>query len=795
MQQKTLLACLIGLVCSGQAMAQQMETAAINFDQETLRSLGINPDVSNYFSRKTKYLPGSVSVALKVNGDNKGNVIARFDNNGDLCFDKPFMEQAGLKVPSDYESGCYDYTGHIPSAIVEASPAQESLSLVVPADRIANSESDIGAYTSGGTAALLNYSLLSSRNEFGDGHSDYSQAMLDGGVNFDDWILRTQQLLSRSDGEFESNNSSTYLQHTFVPLKSTLRAGEVNINNSLLQGTGIYGIELSSESALQQGGSGVSVSGIANTPQARIEVRQQNVLVYSTLVPVGPFNLTDVPVRNGVSDLNVTVVETDGSQHSYVVPAALYNQSAGAPSGYHFALGRVSDSYSETPWVASLSGGWKLSERVNVNAGSIVGEDYQAVATSLDTVPLPAWLVSLQANQSNDSKDSLKGQRYTLSATWSSDPAFGMGANASATHKSQDYRELFEALDDDFDSGNKNEYSAGLTWSVPYLGTLSTSYYQTQGYDKSDDSRFISAGWNKSFKYATISMNWQHQLSADEENEDDGDLFYVNLSIPFGASNSVSLYSRHDDHKTRYGASALGVVSDTTSWSLGAEHDQATNRDNVNGGISSNLHYTQLGLSASSDNENSRSYSGSLQGGIAVHGQGVTFSPWAIRDTFAIAALDKPVSGVRIDTPQGPVWTDFRGQAVVPSVGAWRPARVEVDTETLPKNMDIGNGTRVVTLGKGAVGHLDFTALTQRRALVNVTLANGKKLPKGIALEDSHGNYLTTSVDDGVVFFNDVEPAQLVVAKLDNGTCAFGLKLPKEANTDTFYETVNEVCK
>ena len=50
MQQKTLLACLIGLVCSGQAMAQQMETAAINFDQETLRSLGINPDVSNYFS-------------------------------------------------------------------------------------------------------------------------------------------------------------------------------------------------------------------------------------------------------------------------------------------------------------------------------------------------------------------------------------------------------------------------------------------------------------------------------------------------------------------------------------------------------------------------------------------------------------------------------------------------------------------------------------------------------------------------------------------------------------------------
>lgn len=178
-----------------------------------------------------------------------------------------------------------------------------------------------------------------------------------------------------------------------------------------------------------------------------------------------------------------------------------------------------------------------------------------------------------------------------------------------------------------------------------------------------------------------------------------------------------------------------------------------------------------------------------------MHGHGVTFSPWTIRDTFAIASLSQPVSGVKLDTPQGPVWTDFAGQAVVSSVSAWRPARVEIDTGTLPKNMDVGNGTRIVTLGKGAVGQLDFTALTQRRALANVTLADGTKLPKGIALEDMQGNYLTTSVDDGVVFFNDVQPAQQVVAKLDNRTCTFALTLPAETNTNTFYETVSEVCK
>lgn len=93
---------------------------------------------------------------------------------------------------------------------------------------------------------------------------------------------------------------------------------------------------------------------------------------------------------------------------------------------------------------------------------------------------------------------------------------------------------------------------------------------------------------------------------------------------------------------------------------------------------------------------------------MAAHRHGVTFTPWAIRDTFAIASLDKPVSGVRIETSQGPVWTDFSGQAVIPSVSAWRDAAVEINTATLPKNMDIGNGLRMLKQGRGAVGKSAF---------------------------------------------------------------------------------------
>lgn len=498
-------------------------------------------------------------------------------------------------------------------------------------------------------------------------------------------------------------------------------------------------------------------------------------------------------MRNLNSDLTVTVVETDGNQHSYIVPASLYNQTVGSAGGIYISLGRVNDDYDHKPWVISAAGGWQLNSRINTHAGLLAAEEFQAIAGSIDVLPLADLTVSTQINQSKDSRQSLQGQKYTLKTNYAA--PLGFGLTTSSSYISKDYREFSDSLDDDFDETMKNEYSVGINWSHPYIGGLNASFYATKGYDSINDSRYVSAGWSKSFRYFSTSVNWQHQLSSgDDGNEDDGDLFYVNISIPFG-NHSVNTYSRRDDHKTRYGASAMGIVNENTSYTVGAERDQDQDQNSVNAGINSNLHYTQLGLNASVGSEHNRSYSGTLQGGIAAHGQGVTFSPWAIRDTFAIASLDNPVSGIKIDTPQGPVWTDYRGMAVIPSVGAWRASRVEIDTETLPKNKDVGNGARILKQGRGAVGKISFSTITERRALLTITLTDGRKLPKGVAISDADGNYLTTSVDDGVVFLNSVKAQQTLMAQLDNGSCQVMLTLPEEASPDIFYETANGVCK
>lgn len=793
MLRKTLLACVIGMGCSQAVRADNTESA-VEFDRETLKSLGMDPEVAGYFAHQARFLPGKRSVSLSINGNPVGSVIAVFDEAGQLCVDKAFMEQAGIRLPARYTDGCYDYVSENPGTVMTLLPAQELITLVLPHDQLEKQGREMGDFNAGGTAGLFNYTFLTSRSNYDGGHSDYSQLMLDGGLNVNDWLFRSHQLISQSEGKYSSQNSQNYLQRTLINWKATMKAGEVSLNNRLLEGSSIYGIELAPEDALSEHADAVQVTGIASTAQARVEIRQQGILVYSTLVPAGPFTLTDIPLRNYTSDLNVTVQETDGTQRSFNVPATLYGRNPGTPAGYYISAGRVSDNYDKRPWVASISGGWRIAPSHNASAGILVADGYQGIGLSLDSALLPQTLFTLQANQSVDRSHALQGQKYQLTA--STALPLDLSLTASVIKKTARYRDFTQTLNHSASDHNKYEYSLGIGWSNEFVGTMSASLYETRAYNRDDRSRFVSVNWGKSFDNFSLSTSWQRQLNGGQSAQKSEDTVFINLSIPFGR-HSVNGWSRQQKGQDRYGLNTTGQLTEDTTYTLGTERDAQQRQNNVTAGINSNLHYAQLSANVSTSGSRSNSYSGTLQGGVVAHSNGVTLSPLSVRETFAIAQLDKPVAGVRLDTPQGPTWTDFRGQAVIPAVNAWKNSRVEISTETLPKNMDIGNGTRMLKQTKGSVGRVNFGVLTQRRVLLNVTLNNGKALPKGIAITDTAGRYLTTSVDDGVVFLNDVEGQKTLVAMLEEGTCRLTLSLPEVTSVDagSFYESAKGVCQ
>lgn len=781
-------------------ISTSLHAREVTFDTGILESRGLSADLNHYFAKAPRFLPGTHSVQIKVNGKERGTAAVRFNDEGVLCVDNDFLEFAGLMpVPLKANETCHDIRSDYAQAVVNSLPNQEAVELYVPQEAVNSLTADVKNFQHGGTAGLLNYSLFSTRNEYDSDSSQYSQASLEAGFNAMDWSLRSRYILTDDDGEKNAESIYTYAEHVFVPQRLTMQVGEINAMSQVLSGVPITGIQLMPTRGLQKDGSGVTVSGIARSSQARVEIRQTGQLIFSTLVPAGPFTLDDVPmVRNNV-DLDVTVVETDGSKNHYIVPAASVRaQRLSRPQGLTVSAGQVRniDSDYDDPLIVNVSDGWRIFPWMNFLASGAAAEDYQAVGGRTEFMITDSWGVSTSAAASKSNfGDSNSGVKTELQ----SDLSLGenIGLSASATHYSGGYRELSEAMDDDFDASD-NTYSGNINFSSDVAGAFSAGFNYNQSSGDAPDSRYLLLTWGKTFKYASVTVNWQTAVGNNDDDDDqDDDMLYVNLSIPLGGSQSISSYMRKQGDSTSYGVANSGAIGDNTNYYISADRDDDTHENSFNGNITSNLHYTQLGLGGGTGADNQRNYNATLSGGIAMHKDGVTFSPYTIRDTFAIAKLSEPKSGVEISTPQGTVWTDRWGQAVVPGLTEWRNSRLEVDANKLPQSMTLANGTKYVAAAHASVSEVTFKVLNSRRVMLRVKQTDGTPLAKGVSIVDDKGNYVVTTVDDGHVFLTDADQLKALYAMDDNNKqlCQIHYTLSDTRDEDAFYEEVNGVCR
>ncbi len=431
---------------------------------------------------------------------------------------------------------------------------------------------------------------------------------------------------------------------------------------------------------------------------------------------------------------------------------------------------------------------------MNLLASGVVAEDYQAAGARTEFMVTDGWNVSTSMAASKahfgDSDNGIKNELqsdYSLTEN--------VGLSASVAHYSGDYRELADAMDDDYE-GYDNSYSGNVRWSTQLAGAFSAGLSYNQAAGEGEDSRYLLLTWGKTFKYASINVNWQSAVGSTDDDQDD-DLLYINLSIPLGGSQSLSSYMRKQGDSTSYGLANSGSLGSDTNYYISADRDQETKENSFNGNINTNLHYTQLSVGGGTSGDNQRNYNATLSGGIAMHKDGVTFSPYSIKETFAIARLSEPKAGVEITTPQGTVWTDRWGQAVIPGLTEWRNSRIEVDANKLPQSMTLANGTKYIAAAHGSVSEVSFKVLNSRRVMLRIKQADGKPLTKGLSVVDDKDNYIVTVVDDGHVFLNDADRVAALYAINDDNQrlCRLEFALPEKHDEDAFYEEVNGVCR
>ncbi|MNJ29907.1 Outer membrane usher protein FimD precursor [compost metagenome] len=772
------------------------------FDHEVLRLRGIDPQLAQLFSQHARFAPGRHFIHLTVNGHGKGTTQARFDARGALCFDDALLRFADVARPASWPRvvdepkvpqapDCRDLSEAYPQMQLELDPGRQRVALVVPEQALERRLHNADGYSQGGVAGLLNYDLFGTFNRYAGESSRYAAANTEIGLNVDNWIVRSRQVHSRSDGRVHSEMLDTFVQRSFVQRRSIFQAGEISLVNPVLNGAQIIGAQVTPEHGLLSQLDNASVQGIANS-QARVEVHQNGALLYSTVVQPGPFTINNIPRLTSRSDLEVTVIETNGERRTFRVPASL---AATAPpqSGYSLGAGVVR-SYSheaDEPAVLSLGQTGALGQTSSLSSGLILAQSYRSLGASLDGALNPLLsaqfsIIGAQATSLDRQGLQLGGQlNWQLHEQWSS--------LVAGNHRSRGYRELLDSTYPDSDSNAssyRDQLSTSLRWASPAIGSFNLGYTQTTYYEH-DSSQRLFLSWGNSYNAVTVSASVEKSLGNTSGDNDDA--IYLSVSLPLGTKGRVRGSVRHRDSDSTSTVNYQQQVTDSFGYRLGAEHRSGDSNNLASAGLSATPRYTQLDLNYAGDGRDAN-YNIGLRGGLAVHEAGITPSPYPIRDTFAILTVtDTP--GVKASTPNGPVWTDFAGRAVIPALSPYGRSAVEVDNQSLPINVNVEEGAAVLKAGRGAVPRLTFNAWSVRRMLLTVTDGLGQPLPAGASVFDDRGRFISLVQPGGLVFIDSSEAiSHLIVSDPQARECRVVLDAAADAPQKTYYTSAERTC-
>lgn len=776
----------------------------ITFDLQVLKARGIDPKVAEWFRHAPRFLPGEATVALTVNGSARGKTTVQIGEDGQVCVDARLLKAAGLITPPEFSdhASCFDLKTAWPQTEWLLDPSEERVGLVLPAQAVAAPGTESDNWNRGGFAGMLNYDASYMGSGGASSGANFMQVNTEAGFNLSEWIVRTRQSFSRLDGKDNVQHQAAYAQRSFTDIKQVFQTGQISLSNSMF-GTGqVFGFQVFPEAALQsgQGGAGL-VEGLADS-QSIVEVRQSGALVYSTTVPAGPFRLEGFPLLNTRSDLNVTVTDSRGTKRQFVVPAStlLMNGAAVAP-GLSFGVGKLDqEGSSEAPIIGTVANGWVLNPTTTLNAGLLGSTPYRAGALGLDTQLFGSTTLSVQARASQDSRHGMNGVLTT--ASWSQRLSERVGMSLNVARQTFGYSELSDALQDDLQlasGGSRQQVGAGINWSQQTLGRLSFSWARASAFDGST-TQYVRGNWSKQFGTVHVGASVEYDGGPQGQDGDglgnDGDTrIYLTVNMPFGESRSASSYVNNSNRGTRTGMRYSDRSIQDVGWGISSDRDVESRRTSVTASADMATSVSQLSASYSSDSNDFKSWSGRASGAVVAHDAGVTLSSMRVGDTFGIARVGNE-GGVRMDTPGGTTWTDSRGYAVLPSLSSYKQSSIQVDTRSLPKNVDIANAWQETEAARGSVNYVNFEVVRTRRVLVKVVGSKHQALPRGASVFDAQNNFVTMVGESGSVFVPDAEAdLQYEVQSSGQKLCTFTLELPEEADSSGLYETADAVCR
>ncbi|MDY1035612.1 fimbria/pilus outer membrane usher protein [Lelliottia sp. CFBP8978] len=804
---RTLASLTCVLLMIPKVWAQQTESASgessnveqMDFDPSFIHGPGINV---SQFREGNPVSPGVHSLNVVVNGEMRGRHDIRFvsvegKTNAEPSFTHEELTQLGIKLgegvtldagksyrlnelikgsQSYYNSGDFELSISVPQVN----------QVVYPRGYV-----DPARWVEGNTAGFLDYNAnvyaLSTGPDNGDDRSDdyTSNIGLLAGFNMAGWRLRhrSNSGWSKDDHHLHTDSLATYAATDITPLKSQLTLGDSNTSGNLFDSFNLRGAQLQSDDRmLPEGLRNYSpiVRGTAET-NAKVTITQHGMTVYQTVVPPGPFELTDIGAMGYGGDLQMTITEADGSTRisniPFSAPPMLLHKGV---RNFDLAVGEMNDdSLKEKPKLAQLIMRYGIGNNYTIYSGSQVSEHYHAmsIGNAINTVLggvsfdlIRAWA------EVEDGKES-SGNSYSVAFTKFMAETATNFTMAAYRYSSKGYYSLRDASiardgrtndDYDVDYRTKSRVTASVSQTLWDNSTLSLTGSLYSYWSDDSTAKQYSVTWSKTLRYFSLA------LTAMRTSDEDGDYensVMASINVPLSSginskplfSSLYSTYSHSNPKSDRFQLNANGSQGEQSelTYGVGTSLEKAyddDSRESVSGNMNYRGQLGQFGMTAGVDNSgSSRQLSLSASGSVAAHKGGITLGPSVGDSPFAIVGAPG-ATGAKVFNGEG-AKIDRRGYAIMPSLTPYRENSVALDYKTVPDSVDVMESQRTVIPRDGAIIAVDMKTIEGVPMVLTIRDEKGEFIPAGSELLDDKGVSQGMTGQGGMAFVRGWDPA------------------------------------
>lgn len=628
------------------------------------------------------------------------------------------------------------------------------------------------------------------------------------GMNVGPWRFRHRgSVSSDSVGGSRYQAMEVYASRAMPSWKSTLVLGDGYTNGTLFDSFAFRGVRLASDERmypLSERGYAPVVRGAARG-NAVVRIRQAGAVIYEANVPAGPFEITDLYPTGYGGDIEVEVIEADGSQRISRVPYAAPVNALRAGSQRHgITIGqyRALDGYS--PWVFEGTFTRGLSNTFTGYVGLTASAGYLGgmVGTAINTRWGAIGFDATHAQTSLPGGETRTGQSFRVSYSKFFSELNTQVMLAAYRYSTNGFLNLHDAVrlrdarfrsESDFMAGGRRRGRLQLTLNqrLPWGATLgftgaTENYWNRHGHDTQfqfgyhHSIRSVTYGVSVSRQYAPRSGGWDTRVMAD---------FSVPLGRDRGMRTSTS-FMKDSRGAVSVQQSLSGVLGDASQTTYGV--NVSAGREGAAGAVvtevGGHLVHGARGATVSvnaSVGDRYRQVGVGVSGGVVAYGGGVVFAP-TMGETVAVIEADK-AAGARVQGGAGSRIGN-NGRALASGLTPFANNAIEIDPTGLPMSVEFDSTTERAIPTAGAVVRVTFgTKGGGRSAIVRTRLPNNRPVPFGAAVLDSAGQQVGAVSQGGRVLLKQADAFGEYWLKWGEGTaqeCRLAVRWPIDASVE-----------